>query len=92
MVATYRSELLGSPPRPVPRIDRDGHPEDLTAVMVERADGTCTVLWAGTWRGFSSRSESWPTRRDAMHAVESVTGEILIWSEMAPRTWMARAA
>jgi len=92
MVASYRTVLPGSAERRGPRFDDDGRPDEVTAVLVERADGTCTVLWAGTWRTFSSRSESWPTRRDAMHAVESVTGEILIWSEMGPRTWMARAA
>jgi len=80
-------------PRPHPgRLGRAEESNDITAVMVERNDGTCTVLWAGMWRAFSSRSEWWPTRRDAMHAVERVTGDILIWSEMAPRTWTARAA
>ena len=71
--------------------DDDHRGSFIEAVMVERNDGTCTVLWAGMWRAFSSRSEWWPTRRDAMHAVERVTGEVIIWSEMAPRTWTARA-
>ena len=65
---------------------------DIAALMVEREDGSCTVLWAGTWRTFSSRSEQWPTREAAMAAVAKVTGEILIWSELAPQTWSARAA
>ncbi|HUI03644.1 MAG TPA: hypothetical protein VLZ77_08875 [Acidimicrobiales bacterium] len=90
MVTPSRLVPAGSS-RPPLRFD-DARPDEVTAVMVERADGSCTVLWAGIWRGFSSRSESWPTRRDAMDAVESVTDDILIWSELAPRTWMARAA
>ena len=65
---------------------------DIAALLVERDDGTCTVLWAGTWRAFSSRSEKWPTRAAAMEAVTKVTGEILIWSELVPQTWTARAA
>jgi hypothetical protein len=65
---------------------------DTTALMMERHDGSCTVLWAGAWRFFSSRCEQWPTREAAMQAVSRVTGEILIWSEMAPQTWSARVA
>jgi hypothetical protein len=81
----------------LPRRNQAGQAEDvggtgIAAVMVERNDGTCTILWAGAWRSFSSRSEWWPTRRDAMHAVERVTGEVIIWSETASRTWTARAA
>jgi len=68
----------------------DGH--DITAVLVERGDGSCTVMWAGSWRSFSSRSEQWPTREAAMRAVAKVTGEILMWNELAPQTWSARAA
>ena len=70
---------------------RSVHP-DIAALMVERDDGTCTVLWTGTWRAISSRFEQWPTRAAAMDAVTKVTGEILIWSELAPQTWTARAA
>ena len=65
---------------------------DIAALMTERDDGSCTVLWAGAWRFFSSRCEQWPTRAAAMQAVSRVTGEILIWSETAPQTWSARAA
>jgi hypothetical protein len=65
---------------------------DIAAVMVERDNGSCTVLWAGKWRNFSSRSELWPTRERAMQAVRAVTGEILIWRQMSPQTWIARAA
>jgi len=67
------------------------HP-DIAALMVERDDGTCTVLWTGRWRAISSRFEQWPTRAAAMEAVTKVTGEILLWSELSPQTWTARAA
>jgi len=68
------------------------HRGEIAAVVVERTDGTCTVLWAGIWRTFNSRPEEWQTRREAINAVDSVVGEILIWNEMAPHTWAARAA
>ncbi|HVA04404.1 MAG TPA: hypothetical protein VMU64_11750 [Acidimicrobiales bacterium] len=70
----------------------EAHRGEIAAVVVERTDGTCTVLWAGIWRTFNSRPEEWETRRQAMQAVDSVVGEILIWNEMAPHTWAARAA
>lgn len=68
------------------------HRGEIAAVVVEREDGTCSVLWAGIWRTFNSRPEEWETRRQAMQAVDSVVGDILIWNEMAPHTWAARAA
>ena len=68
------------------------HRGEIAAVVVERTDGTCTVLWAGIWRTFNSRPEEWQTRREAIDAVDSVVGDILIWNEMAPHTWAARAA
>ncbi len=74
------------------RPEAQSHRGEIAAVVVERTDGTCTVLWAGIWRTFSSRPEEWETRREAMSAVDSVVGEILIWNEMAPHTWAARAA
>jgi hypothetical protein len=79
------------------RGDRDvpnpqSHRGEIAAVVVERQDGTCTVLWAGIWRAFSSRPEEWQTRDEAINAVDSVVGDILIWNEMAPHTWAARAA
>jgi len=79
------------------KIDRhhpgaESHRGEIAAVVVERTDGTCTVLWAGIWRTFNSRPEEWQTRREAMSAVDTVVGEILIWNEMAPHTWAARAA
>jgi len=79
------------------RGDREGagtetHRGEIAAVVVERTDGTCTVLWAGLWRTFNSKPEEWQTRREAMTAVDTVVGEILIWNEMAPHTWAARAA
>ena len=67
------------------------HRGEIAAVVVERTDGTCTVLWAGLWRTFNSKPEEWQTRREAMTAVDTVVGEILIWNEMAPHTWAARA-
>jgi hypothetical protein len=70
----------------------DSHRGEIAAVVVERTDGTCTVLWAGIWRTFNSRPEEWQNRRQAMSAVDTVVGEILIWNEMAPHTWAARAA
>ncbi len=72
--------------------EAEAHRGEIAAVVVERIDGTCTVLWAGIWRTFNSRPEEWQTRREAMNAVDSVVGEILIWNEMAPHTWAARAA
>ena len=85
--------------RPAPAHPNDGdrlraesHKGEIAAVVVERNDGTCTVLWAGIWRTFSSRPEEWETRRQAMQAVDTVVGDILIWNEMAPHTWAARAA
>jgi len=72
--------------------EAETHRGEIAAVVVERADGTCTVLWAGIWRTFNSRPEEWQTRRTAMDAVDSVVGDILIWNEMAPHTWAARAA
>jgi hypothetical protein len=74
------------------RPEADAHRGEIAAVVVERTDGTCTVLWAGIWRTFNSRPEEWQTRREAMKAVDTVVGEILIWNEMAPHTWAARAA
>jgi hypothetical protein len=65
---------------------------DIAAVIVERDNGSCTVLWTGQWRTFSSRCELWPTRKHAMDAVQAVTGEILIWRQMSSQTWIARAA
>jgi len=56
---------------------------DLAAVLVERGDGTCTVIRAGVWRTFSGEPEEWPNRRQAMRAVEVATGEPVDWSEMA---------
>ena len=41
-------------------------------MVVERNDGTCTVLWAGIWRTFNSRPEEWQTRREAIDAVDSL--------------------
>jgi hypothetical protein len=74
------------------RLVAESHKGEIAAVVVERRDGTCTVLWAGIWRSFSSRPEEWQTRREAMEAVDAVVGDILIWNEMAPHTWAARAA
>ncbi len=74
------------------RLEAESHKGEIAAVVVERKDGTCTVLWAGIWRTFSSRPEEWQTRREAMAAVDTVVGDILIWNEMAPHTWAARAA
>jgi hypothetical protein len=74
------------------RLAAESHKGEIAAVVVERQDGTCTVLWAGIWRTFSSRPEEWQTRGEAMKAVDTVVGEILIWNEMAPHTWAARAA
>jgi len=74
------------------RSEVETHKGEIAAVVVERTDGTCTVLWAGIWRTFNSRPEEWQTRRQAMDAVDSVVGDILIWNEMAPHTWAARAA
>ena len=74
------------------RPEAESHRGEIAAVVVERTDGTCSVLWAGIWRTFNSRPEEWQTRRDAMNAVDSVVGEILIWNEMASHTWAARAA
>jgi hypothetical protein len=74
------------------RPEAEAHRGEIAAVVVERTDGTCTVLWAGIWRTFNSRPEEWETRAQAMKAVDSVVGEILIWNEMAPHTWAARAA
>jgi hypothetical protein len=74
------------------RPEAEAHRGEIAAVVVERTDGTCTVLWAGIWRTFNSRPEEWQTRREAMNAVDRVVGEILIWNEMAPHTWAARAA
>jgi hypothetical protein len=74
------------------RPEAASHRGEIAAVVVERIDGTCTVLWAGIWRTFNSRPEEWQTRREAMNAVDTVVGEILIWNEMAPHTWAARAA
>ena len=68
------------------------HRGEIAAVVVERTDGTCTVLWAGIWRTFNSKPEEWPTRPEAIKAVDTVVGDILIWNEMAPHTWAARAA
>jgi len=68
------------------------HRGEIAAVVVERTDGTCTVLWAGLWRTFNGKPEEWSTRREAMRAVDTVVGDVLIWNEMAPRTWAARAA
>ena len=56
---------------------------DLAAVVVERDDGTCTVLRAGVWRTFSGEPEEWPNRRGAMRAVEVAAGEHVVWNEMA---------
>jgi hypothetical protein len=88
---------LKTRPNPAHISDRDrlraqSHKGEIAAVVVERNDGTCTVLWAGIWRTFSSRPEEWETRRRAMDAVDTVVGDILIWNEMAPYTWAARAA
>ena len=74
------------------RPEVEAHRGEIAAVVVERTDGTCTVLWAGIWRTFNSRPEEWETRHEAMNAVDTVVGEILIWNEMAPHTWAARAA
>ena len=74
------------------RPEVEAHRGEIAAVVVERTDGTCTVLWAGIWRTFNSRPEEWQNRREAMNTVDSVVGEILIWNEMAPHTWAARAA
>jgi hypothetical protein len=72
--------------------EAEAHRGEIAAVVVERTDGTCTVLWAGIWRTFNSKPEEWESRRHAMQAVDSVVGDILIWNEMAPHTWAARAA
>ena len=74
------------------RPEAETHRGEIAAVVVERTDGTCTVLWAGIWRTFNSRPEEWETRAQAMKAVDTVVGEILLWNEMAPHTWAARAA
>jgi len=74
------------------RPEAEAHKGEIAAVVVERTDGTCTVLWAGIWRTFNSRPEEWQSRGEAIGAVNSVVGDILIWNEMAPHTWAARAA
>ncbi len=74
------------------RAGTETHRGEIAAVVVERTDGTCTVLWAGLWRTFNSKPEEWSTRREAMRAVDTVVGDVLIWNEMAPHTWAARAA
>src|ERR1700726_1458879 len=56
---------------------------DLAAVVVERDDGSCTVLRAGVWRTFRGEPEEWPTRENAMRAVEVAVGELVVWDEMA---------
>jgi hypothetical protein len=70
----------------------ESHRGEIAAVVVERTDGTCTVLWAGIWRTFNSKPEEWASRGEAIKAVDTVVGDILIWNEMAPHTWAARAA
>jgi hypothetical protein len=56
---------------------------DLAAVVVERDDGTCTVLRAGVWRTFRGEPEEWRNRREAMRAVEVAVGELVFWNELA---------
>ena len=85
-----RLGLASRSDRDVPSIQ--SHRGEIAAVVVERQDGTCTVLWAGIWRAFNSRPEEWQTRDEAMKAVDTFVGDILIWNEMAPHTWAARAA
>ena len=55
----------------------------LVAVLVERDDGVCTVLRAGVWRTFRGEPEEWPTRDEAMTAVEVAIGAAVVWDEMA---------
>ena len=56
---------------------------ELAAVVVERDDGTCTVLPAGVWRALRGEPEEWPNRREGMRAVEVAVGAPVVWNEMA---------
>lgn len=76
---------------PTPRSTQSAKPGEIAAVLVERNDGTCTVLWAGGLRGFSSRPEEWPSREEARQAVQLVIDDVLLWTQMAPGTWSVRA-
>lgn len=84
--AAPRSTARGARTRP-----KAARPGEIAAVLVERNDGTCTVLWANGLRGFSSRPEEWPSHEEARHAVEAVMDDVLLWSQMAPGTWSVRA-
>jgi hypothetical protein len=53
------------------------------ALLVERDDGTCTLLRAGIWHAFSGDPAEWPSRTDAMNAVEVAVGEVVTWNELA---------
>jgi len=55
----------------------------LVAVLVEREDGLCTVFRAGVWHTFGGEPEEWPTRQEAMEAVEVAIGAAVAWDEMA---------
>jgi len=55
----------------------------LVAVLVERDGGMCTVLRAGVWRTLRGEPEEWPTRHEAMRAVEVAVGKAVAWDEMA---------
>ena len=45
------------------RPEGESHRGEIAAVVVERTDGTCTVLWAGIWRTFNSKPEEWEYTR-----------------------------
>ena len=65
------------------------HPERrVVAVVVERPDQQCTVLWVAP-PPVTPGTELWRTRFQAMNAVESVTAPCL-WSEANPGTWVGR--
>ena len=79
---TYQKSSTGRGPSMETRIVATPR-GDLAALVVERDDGTCTVLRAGVWRTFHSEPDEWPNREGAMRAVEVAVGELVVWNVMA---------
>jgi hypothetical protein len=62
------------------------------AVVVEGDERACTVLGSATWRTLSTAADDFGDRHQAMMAVEIALGTVLVWREIAPRTWAASPA
>jgi len=77
---------------PARRRARASSPPTIVAVVVEGAEGTCSVQGSAVWHTFSNACDEWRGRDEAMRAVGIALGTDLAWRQLGPRTWAASVA